>query len=236
MEIENIIKDAISSMSEDIQAISEGIDKIKFSKDTLYIIVKNEDIKNRVNDVYIYIIKKYLSAVINGAENINIVFISRDEIIDIGIKSLEKSDLTNLKEQTVEVRPPKPEIEEEKEELNADIQNIDVMDIWKVMLGRIQELISPAVYQSMFRESYQSGYDSGVVYVTVKDLRTAQIMETQYRRFLKEVSYELFGLRLSFRFIIDEKENESKEDDKVYPVNIDDINSFLRYLKSIENR
>lgn len=236
MDIENIIKDAISSMSEDIQAISEGIDKIKFSKDTLYIIVKNEDIKNRVNDVYIYIIKKYLSAVINGAENINIVFISRDEIIDIGIKSLEKSDLTNLKEQTVEVRPPKPEIEEEKEELNADIQNIDVMDIWKVMLGRIQELISPAVYQSMFRESYQSGYDSGVVYVTVKDLRTAQIMETQYRRFLKEVSYELFGLRLSFRFIIDEKENESKEDDKVYPVNIDDINSFLRYLKSIENR
>lgn len=236
MDIENIIKDAISSMSEDIQAISEGIDKIKFSKDTLYIIVKDEDIKNRVNDVYIYIIKKYLSAVINGAENINIVFISRDEIIDIGIKSLEKSDLTNLKEQTVEVRPPKPEIEEEKEELNADIQNIDVMDIWKVMLGRIQELISPAVYQSMFRESYQSGYDSGVVYVTVKDLRTAQIMETQYRRFLKEVSYELFGLRLSFRFIIDEKENESKEDDKVYPVNIDDINSFLRYLKSIENR
>lgn len=236
MDIENIIKDAISSMSEDIQAISEGIDKIKFSKDTLYIIVKNEDIKNRVNDVYIYIIKKYLSAVINGAEKINIVFISRDEIIDIGIKSLEKSDLTNLKEQTVEVRPPKPEIEEEKEELNADIQNIDVMDIWKVMLGRIQELISPAVYQSMFRESYQSGYDSGVVYVTVKDLRTAQIMETQYRRFLKEVSYELFGLRLSFRFIIDEKENESKEDDKVYPVNIDDINSFLRYLKSIENR
>ncbi|TQQ85067.1 hypothetical protein EXD82_02940 [Peptacetobacter hominis] len=236
MDIENIIKDAISSMSEDIQAISEGIDKIKFSKDTLYIIVKNEDIKNRVNDVYIYIIKKYLSAVINGAENINIVFISRDEIIDIGIKSLEKSDLTNLKEQTVEVRPPKPEIEEEKEELNADIQNIDVMDIWKVMLGRIQELISPAVYQSMFRESYQSGYDSGVVYVTVKDLRTAQIMETQYRRFLKEVSYELFGLRLSFRFIIDEKEKESKEDDKVYPVNIDDINSFLRYLKSIENR
>lgn len=236
MDIENIIKDAISSMSEDIQAISEGIDKIKFSKDTLYIIVKNEDIKNRVNDVYIYIIKKYLSAVINGAENINIVFISRDEIIDIGIKSLEKSDLTNLKEQTVEVRPQKPEIEEEKEELNADIQNIDVMDIWKVMLGRIQELISPAVYQSMFRESYQSGYDSGVVYVTVKDLRTAQIMETQYRRFLKEVSYELFGLRLSFRFIIDEKENESKEDDKVYPVNIDDINSFLRYLKSIENR
>lgn len=236
MDIENIIKDSISSMSEDIQAISEGIDKIKFSKDTLYIIVKDEDIKNRVNDVYIYIIKKYLSAVINGAENINIVFISRDEIIDIGIKSLEKSDLTNLKEQTVEVRPPKPEIEEEKEELNADIQNIDVMDIWKVMLGRIQELISPAVYQSMFRESYQSGYDSGVVYVTVKDLRTAQIMETQYRRFLKEVSYELFGLRLSFRFIIDEKENESKEDDKVYPVNIDDINSFLRYLKSIENR
>lgn len=236
MDIENIIKDAISSMSEDIQAISEGIDKIKFSKDTLYIIVKNEDIKNRVNDVYIYIIKKYLSAVINGAENINIVFISRDEIVDIGIKSLEKSDLTNLKEQTVEVRPPKPEIEEEKEELNADIQNIDVMDIWKVMLGRIQELISPAVYQSMFRESYQSGYDSGVIYVTVKDLRTAQIMETQYRRFLKEVSYELFGLRLSFRFIIDEKEKESKEDDKVYPVNVDDINSFLRYLKSIENR
>ena len=64
-------------------------------------------------------------------------------------------------------------------------------------------------------------------------------METQYLRFLRDVSEDLFGVRLGFKFVVDDKkedETPKKEDEEVYPASMNDLNDFFTFLNSLYNK
>ena len=196
-------------------------------------------------------IKTYIVAKSGISYGINIVFLSEDDIIELGLrkiaeiqlsKNYQNEEKSEEDDSTIEVkRPEHEEKQEEKKEYKeeADINRIDAMDVWKVMLGRIQELISPAVYKALFKDSKQIDYQMGTVVVRVGDVRVVQIMETQYLRFLQDVSEELFGVRLGFKFVVDDKKEErpkKKDEEEVYPASMNDLNDFFSFLNSLYNK
>lgn len=247
MNIEQFTKETLNSLQSELSSVIESVRKIKFSGNTLYIISDIAKVNDEISPEIIEMIKTYIVAKSGISYGINIVFLSEDDIIDLGFRKIAEIQLSNnyQKEEddsTIEVkRPEEEEKPEEKEEYKeeADINRIDAMDVWKVMLGRIQELISPAVYKALFKDSKQIDYQMGTVVVKVGDVRVVQIMETQYLRFLRDVSEELFGVRLGFKFVVDDKKEEQpqkKDDEEVYPASMNDLNDFFSFLNSLYNK
>ncbi len=252
MNIEQFTKETLNSLQSELSSVIESVRKIKFSGNTLYIISDIAKVNDEISPEIIEMIKTYIVAKSGISYGINIVFLSEDDIIDLGFRKIAEIQLSNnyKKEEqpeeddsTIEVKRPEPEEEKpkEKEEYKeeADINRIDAMDVWKVMLGRIQELISPAVYKALFKDSKQIDYQMGTVVVRVGDVRVVQIMETQYLRFLRDVSEDLFGVRLGFKFVVDDKkedETPKKEDEEVYPASMNDLNDFFTFLNSLYNK
>lgn len=248
MNIEQFTKETLNSLQSELNSVIESVRKIKFSGNTLYIISDIAKVNDEISPEIIEMIKTYIVAKSGISYGINIVFLSEDDIIDLGFRKIAEIQLSKnyQKEEeddsTIEVkRPEEEEKPEEKEEYKeeADINRIDAMDVWKVMLGRIQELISPAVYKALFKDSKQIDYQMGTVVVRVGDVRVVQIMETQYLRFLRDVSEELFGVRLGFKFVVDDKKEEQpqkKDDEEVYPASMNDLNDFFSFLNSLYNK
>ena len=250
MNIEQFTKETLNSLQSELSSVIESVRKIKFSGNTLYIISDIAKINEQISPEIIEMIKTYIIAKSGISYGINIVFLSEDDIIELGLRKIAEIQLSKgyQKEEkeeddsTIEVkRPEEEEKPEEKEEYKeeADINRIDAMDVWKVMLGRIQELISPAVYKALFKDSKQIDYKMGTVVVRVGDVRIVQIMETQYLRFLRDVSEELFGVRLGFKFVVDDKKEEEtpkKDDEEVYPASMNDLNDFFSFLNSLYNK
>lgn len=248
MNIEQFTKETLNSLQSELSSVIESVRKIKFSGNTLYIISDIAKIDEQISPEIIEMIKTYIVAKSGISYGINIVFLSEDDIIELGLRKIAEIQLSKnyQKEEeddsTIEVkRPEEEEKPEEKEEYKeeADINRIDAMDVWKVMLGRIQELISPAVYKALFKDSKQIDYQMGTVVVKVGDVRVVQIMETQYLRFLRDVSEELFGVRLGFKFVVDDKKEEQpqkKDDEEVYPASMNDLNDFFSFLNSLYNK
>lgn len=250
MNIEQFTKETLNSLQSELSSVIESVRKIKFSGNTLYIISDIAKINEQISPEIIEMIKTYIIAKSGISYGINIVFLSEDDIIELGFRKIAEIQLSKgyQKEEkeeddsTIEVkRPEEEEKPEEKEEYKeeADINRIDAMDVWKVMLGRIQELISPAVYKALFKDSKQIDYKMGTVVVRVGDVRVVQIMETQYLRFLRDVSEELFGVRLGFKFVVDDKKEEEtpkKDDEEVYPASMNDLNDFFSFLNSLYNK
>lgn len=252
MNIEQFTKETLNSLQSELSSVIESVRKIKFSGNTLYIISDIAKIDEQISPEIIEIIKTYIVAKSGISYGINIVFLSEDDIIELGLrkiaeiqlsKNYQNEEKSEEDDSTIEVK--RPEHEEEKQEENkeykeeADINRIDAMDVWKVMLGRIQELISPAVYKALFKDSKQIDYQMGTVVVRVGDVRVVQIMETQYLRFLQDVSEELFGVRLGFKFIVDDKKEErpkKKDEEEVYPASMNDLNDFFSFLNSLYNK
>lgn len=252
MNIEQFTKETLNSLQSELSSVIESVRKIKFSGNTLYIISDIAKIDEQISPEIIEMIKTYIVAKSGISYGINIVFLSEDDIIELGLRKIAEIQLSknyqNEKkseedDSTIEVK--RPEHEEEKQEENkeykeeADINRIDAMDVWKVMLGRIQELISPAVYKALFKDSKQIDYQMGTVVVRVGDVRVVQIMETQYLRFLQDVSEELFGVRLGFKFVVDDKKEErpkKKDEEEVYPASMNDLNDFFSFLNSLYNK
>lgn len=244
MNIENFTKETLESLQKELSGTIESIRKIKFNGNTLYIVIDKEEISPEIIDI----MKTYIITKSGISYGINIVFLNESDLIDLGLRKIAEIQMSKNfseddkeeKESTIEVKRPDEESSksEEKEEYKeeADINRIDAMDVWKVMLGRIQELISPAVYKALFKDSKQIDYKMGIVYILVGDTRVVQIMETQYLRFLQDVSEDLFGIRLSFRFVVDEKENINKNDEEVYPASMNDLNDFFTFLNNIYNK
>lgn len=247
MNIEQFTKETLNSLQSELSSVIESVRKIKFSGNTLYIISDIAKIDEQISPEIIEMIKTYIVAKSGISYGINIVFLSEDDIIELGLRKIAEIQLSkNYQKEdddsTIEVkRPEEKEKTEEKEEYKeeADINRIDAMDVWKVMLGRIQELISPAVYKALFKDSKQIDYKMGIVVVRVGDVRVVQIMETQYQRFLRDVSEDLFGVRLGFKFIVDDNKEEKstkKEDEEVYPASMNDLNDFFSFLNSLYNK
>lgn len=252
MNIEQFTKDTLNSLQSELSSVIESVRKIKFSGNTLYIISDIAKIDEQISPEIIEMIKTYIVAKSGISYGINIVFLSEDDIIELGLrkiaeiqlsKNYQKEEKSEEDDSTIEVKRPEHEEEkqEEKKEYKeeADINRIDAMDVWKVMLGRIQELISPAVYKALFKDSKQIDYQMGTVIVRVGDIRVVQIMETQYLRFLQDVSEELFGVRLGFKFVVDDKKEEQpkeKDDEEVYPASMNDLNDFFSFLNSLYNK
>lgn len=248
MNIEQFTKETLNSLQSELSSVIESVRKIKFSGNTLYIISDIAKVNDEISPEIIEMIKTYIVAKSGISYGINIVFLSEDDIIELGLRKIAEIQLSKnyQKEEeddsTIEVkRPEEEEKPEEKEEYKeeADINRIDAMDVWKVMLGRIQELISPAVYKALFKDSKQIDYQMGTVVVRVGDVRVVQIMETQYLRFLRDVSEELFGVRLGFKFVVDDKKEEQpqkKDDEEVYPASMNDLNDFFSFLNSLYNK
>lgn len=248
MNIEQFTKETLNSLQSELSSVIESVRKIKFSGNTLYIISDIAKVNDEISPEIIEMIKTYIVAKSGISYGINIVFLSEDDIIELGLRKIAEIQLSKnyQKEEeddsTIEVkRPEEEEKPEEKEEYKeeADINRIDAMDVWKVMLGRIQELISPAVYKALFKDSKQIDYQMGTVVVKVGDVRVVQIMETQYLRFLRDVSEELFGVRLGFKFVVDDKKEEQpqkKDDEEVYPASMNDLNDFFSFLNSLYNK
>lgn len=252
MNIEQFTKETLNSLQSELSSVIESVRKIKFSGNTLYIISDIAKIDEQISPEIIEMIKTYIVAKSGISYGINIVFLSEDDIIELGLrkiaeiqlsKNYQNEEKSEEDDSTIEVK--RPEHEEEKQEENkeykeeADINRIDAMDVWKVMLGRIQELISPAVYKALFKDSKQIDYQMGTVVVRVGDVRVVQIMETQYLRFLQDVSEELFGVRLGFKFIVDDKKEErpkKKDEEEVYPASMNDLNDFFSFLNSLYNK
>ena len=252
MNIEQFTKETLNSLQSELSSVIESVRKIKFSGNTLYIISDIAKIDEQISPEIIEMIKTYIVAKSGISYGINIVFLSEDDIIELGLrkiaeiqlsKNYQNEEKSEEDDSTIEVK--RPEHEEEKQEENkeykeeADINRIDAMDVWKVMLGRIQELISPAVYKALFKESKQIDYQMGTVVVRVGDVRVVQIMETQYLRFLQDVSEELFGVRLGFKFVVDDKKEErpkKKDEEEVYPASMNDLNDFFSFLNSLYNK
>lgn len=252
MNIEQFTKETLNSLQSELSSVIESVRKIKFSGNTLYIISDIAKIDEQISPEIIEIIKTYIVAKSGISYGINIVFLSEDDIIELGLrkiaeiqlsKNYQNEEKSEEDDSTIEVK--RPEHEEEKQEENkeykeeADINRIDAMDVWKVMLGRIQELISPAVYKALFKDSKQIDYQMGTVVVRVGDVRVVQIMETQYLRFLQDVSEELFGVRLGFKFVVDDKKEErpkKKDEEEVYPASMNDLNDFFSFLNSLYNK
>lgn len=245
MNIEQFTKETLNSLQSELSSVIESVRKIKFSGNTLYIISDIAKIDEQISPEIIEMIKTYIVAKSGISYGINIVFLSEDDIIELGLrkiaeiqlsKNYQNEEKSEEDDSTIEVK--RPEHEEEKQEENkeykeeADINRIDAMDVWKVMLGRIQELISPAVYKALFKDSKQIDYQMGTVVVRVGDVRVVQIMETQYLRFLQDVSEELFGVRLGFKFVVDDKKEErpkKKDEEEVYPASMNDLNDFFSF-------
>lgn len=256
MNIEQFTKETLNSLQSELSSVIESVRKIKFSGNTLYIISDIAKIDEQISPEIIEMIKTYIVAKSGISYGINIVFLSEDDIIELGLrkiaeiqlsKNYQNEEKSEEDDSTIEVKRPEHEEEkqEEKQEENkeykeeADINRIDAMDVWKVMLGRIQELISPAVYKALFKDSKQIDYQMGTVVVRVGDVRVVQIMETQYLRFLQDVSEELFGVRLGFKFIVDDKKEErpkKKDEEEVYPASMNDLNDFFSFLNSLYNK
>lgn len=252
MNIEQFTKDTLNSLQSELSSVIESVRKIKFSGNTLYIISDIAKIDEQISPEIIEMIKTYIVAKSGISYGINIVFLSEDDIIELGLrkiaeiqlsKNYQNKEKSEEDDSTIEVKRPEHEEEkqEEKKEYKeeADINRIDAMDVWKVMLGRIQELISPAVYKALFKDSKQIDYQMGTVVVRVGDVRVVQIMETQYLRFLQDVSEELFGVRLGFKFVVDDKKEEQpkeKDDEEVYPASMNDLNDFFSFLNSLYNK
>lgn len=248
MNIEQFTKETLNSLQSELSSVIESVRKIKFSGNTLYIISDIAKVNDEISPEIIEMIKTYIVAKSGISYGINIVFLSEDDIIELGLRKIAEIQLSKnyQKEEeddsTIEVkRPEEEEKPEEKEEYKeeADINRIDAMDVWKVMLGRIQELISPAVYKALFKDSKQIDYQMGTVVVRVGDVRVVQIMETQYLRFLRDVSEDLFGVRLGFKFVVDDKKEEQpqkKDDEEVYPASMNDLNDFFSFLNSLYNK
>ena len=252
MNIEQFTKDTLNSLQSELSSVIESVRKIKFSGNTLYIISDIAKIDEQISPEIIEMIKTYIVAKSGISYGINIVFLSEDDIIELGLrkiaeiqlsKNYQNEEKSEEDDSTIEVKRPEHEEEkqEEKKEYKeeADINRIDAMDVWKVMLGRIQELISPAVYKAIFKDSKQIDYQMGTVVVRVGDVRVVQIMETQYLRFLQDVSEELFGVRLGFKFVVDDKKEErpkKKDEEEVYPASMNDLNDFFSFLNSLYNK
>ena len=251
MNIEQFTKDTLNSLQSELSSVIESVRKIKFSGNTLYIISDIAKIDEQISPEIIEMIKTYIVAKSGISYGINIVFLSEDDIIELGLrkiaeiqlsKNYQNEEKSEEDDSTIEVkRPEHEEKQEEKKEYKeeADINRIDAMDVWKVMLGRIQELISPAVYKALFKDSKQIDYQMGTVVVRVGDVRVVQIMETQYLRFLQDVSEELFGVRLGFKFVVDDKKEEQtkkKDEEEVYPASMNDLNDFFSFLNSLYNK
>ena len=252
MNIEQFTKETLNSLQSELSSVIESVRKIKFSGNTLYIVSDIAKIDEQISPEIIEMIKTYIVAKSGISYGINIVFLSEDDIIELGLrkiaeiqlsKNYQNEEKSEEDDSTIEVK--RPEHEEEKQEENkeykeeADINRIDAMDVWKVMLGRIQELISPAVYKALFKDSKQIDYQMGTVVVRVGDVRVVQIMETQYLRFLQDVSEELFGVRLGFKFVVDDKKEErpkKKDEEEVYPASMNDLNDFFSFLNSLYNK
>lgn len=251
MNIEQFTKETLNSLQSELSSVIESVRKIKFSGNTLYIISDIAKIDEQISPEIIEMIKTYIVAKSGISYGINIVFLSEDDIIELGLrkiaeiqlsKNYQNEEKSEEDDSTIEVkRPEHEEKQEEKKEYKeeADINRIDAMDVWKVMLGRIQELISPAVYKALFKDSKQIDYQMGTVVVRVGDVRVVQIMETQYLRFLQDVSEELFGVRLGFKFVVDDKKEEQtkkKDEEEVYPASMNDLNDFFSFLNSLYNK
>ena len=252
MNIEQFTKETLNSLQSELSSVIESVRKIKFSGNTLYIISDIAKIDEQISPEIIEMIKTYIVAKSGISYGINIVFLSEDDIIELGLrkiaeiqlsKNYQNEEKSEEDDSTIEVKRPEHEEEkqEEKKEYKeeADINRIDAMDVWKVMLGRIQELISPAVYKALFKDSKQIDYQMGTVVVRVGDVRVVQIMETQYLRFLQDVSEELFGVRLGFKFIVVDKKEErpkKKDEEEVYPASMNDLNDFFSFLNSLYNK
>ena len=252
MNIEQFTKETLNSLQSELSSVIESVRKIKFSGNTLYIISDIAKIDEQISPEIIEIIKTYIVAKSGISYGINIVFLSEDDIIELGLrkiaelqlsKNYQNEEKSEEDDSTIEVKRPEHEEEkqEEKKEYKeeADINRIDAMDVWKVMLGRIQELISPAVYKALFKDSKQIDYQMGTLVVRVGDVRVVQIMETQYLRFLQDVSEELFGVRLGFKFVVDDKKEErpkKKDEEEVYPASMNDLNDFFSFLNSLYNK
>ena len=252
MNIEQFTKDTLNSLQSELSSVIESVRKIKFSGNTLYIISDIAKIDEQISPEIIEMIKTYIVAKSGISYGINIVFLSENDIIELGLrkiaeiqlsKNYQNEEKSEEDDSTIEVKRPEHEEEkqEEKKEYKeeADINRIDAMDVWKVMLGRIQELISPAVYKALFKDSKQIDYQMGTVVVRVGDVRVVQIMETQYFRFLQDVSEELFGVRLGFKFVVDDKKEErtkKKDEEEVYPASMNDLNDFFSFLNSLYNK
>lgn len=251
MNIEQFTKETLNSLQSELSSVIESVRKIKFSGNTLYIISDIAKIDEQISPEIIEMIKTYIVAKSGISYGINIVFLSEDDIIELGLrkiaeiqlsKNYQNEEKSEEDDSTIEVkRPEHEEKQEEKKEYKeeADINRIDAMDVWKVMLGRIQELISPAVYKALFKDSKQIDYQMGTVVVRVGDVRVVQIMETQYLRFLRDVSEELFGVRLGFKFVVDDKKEErtkKKDEEEVYPASMNDLNDFFSFLNSLYNK
>lgn len=251
MNIEQFTKETLNSLQSELSSVIESVRKIKFSGNTLYIISDIAKIDEQISPEIIEMIKTYIVAKSGISYGINIVFLSEDDIIELGLrkiaeiqlsKNYQNEEKSEEDDSTIEVkRPEHEEKQEEKKEYKeeADINRIDAMDVWKVMLGRIQELISPAVYKALFKDSKQIDYQMGTVVVRVGDVRVVQIMETQYLRFLQDVSEELFGVRLGFKFVVDDKKEErskKKDEEEVYPASMNDLNDFFSFLNSLYNK
>lgn len=251
MNIEQFTKETLNSLQSELSSVIESVRKIKFSGNTLYIISDIAKVNDEISPEIIEMIKTYIVAKSGISYGINIVFLSEDDIIELGLrkiaeiqlsKNYQNEEKSEEDDSTIEVkRPEHEEKQEEKKEYKeeADINRIDAMDVWKVMLGRIQELISPAVYKALFKDSKQIDYQMGTVVVRVGDVRVVQIMETQYLRFLQDVSEELFGVRLGFKFVVDDKKEEQtkkKDEEEVYPASMNDLNDFFSFLNSLYNK
>lgn len=250
MNIEQFTKETLNSLQSELSNVIESIRKIKFSGNTLYIISDIAKINDKISPEIIEMIKTYIVAKSGISYGINIVFLSEDDIIELGLRKIAEIQLSKNyqnqenkekeEDKTIEVKRPEHEETKPKEKKEykeeANINRIDSMDVWKVMLGRIQELISPAVYKALFKDSKQIDYQDGTIIVLVGDMRVVQIMETQYLRFLQDVSEELFGVRLGFKFVVDnkkEKKATKKEDEEVYPASMNDLNDFFSFLNSL---
>lgn len=250
MNIEQFTKETLNSLQSELSNVIESIRKIKFSGNTLYIISDIAKISDKISPEIIEMIKTYIVAKSGISYGINIVFLSEDDIIELGLRKIAEIQLSKnypnqenqekKEDKTIEVKRPEHEETKPKEKKEykeeANINRIDSMDVWKVMLGRIQELISPAVYKALFKDSKQIDYKDGTIVVLVGDMRVVQIMETQYLRFLQDVSEELFGVRLGFRFVVDnkkEKKSTKKENEEVYPASMNDLNDFFSFLNSL---
>lgn len=248
MNIEQFTKETLNSLQSELSSVIESVRKIKFSGNTLYIISDIAKIDEQISPEIIEMIKTYIVAKSGISYGINIVFLSEDDIIELGLrkiaeiqlsKNYQNEEKSEEDDSTIEVKRPEHEEENKEYKEEADINRIDAMDVWKVMLGRIQELISPAVYKALFKDSKQIDYQMGTVVVRVGDVRVVQIMETQYLRFLQDVSEELFGVRLGFKFIVDDKKEErpkKKDEEEVYPASMNDLNDFFSFLNSLYNK
>ena len=152
MNIEQFTKETLNSLQSELSSVIESVRKIKFSGNTLYIISDIAKIDEQISPEIIEIIKTYIVAKSGISYGINIVFLSEDDIIELGLrkiaeillsKNYQNEEKSEEDDSTIEVK--RPEHEEEKQEENkeykeeADINRIDAMDVWKVMLGRIQE-------------------------------------------------------------------------------------------------